>query len=447
MGAARSFDVAVVGGGPAGVAAACAAAASGARSVLVERSPRLGGNAANAFVHTICGLYHQVGSGSTQSRARLAQHGFARRFAEGLIARRGARAPERSGRVWVLATEPRAFAELCQSYCAELGVELLLASRLEGVALGEAGNPSRLELAAGDLESASSALDLEASVLVDATGDATVAALGGAEVHAEPAERLQRPSYIFRLRGVKSEALEGFARMRLTVAVAGAARAGELPEGCESVLVRPGISEGEAYVTLNLRSRPGEAYHPLDPECVRALDARGRLAARAIVPFLRTRPEFEAAEIASWPERIGIRETRRMVGRACVTREDVLKGARRADEVAVSAWPIELWNDHRRAELAYPEDVSSVPLTALVSASHPRLLAAGRCISADHDALGALRVIATSMATGEAAGVAAALACRYHREPASLDPADVRSQMMQAGRSRPSPAEPGTTRS
>jgi hypothetical protein len=93
-----------------------------------------------------------------------------------------------------------------------------------------------------------------------------------------------------------------------------------------------------------------------------------------------------------------------------VPREDDLAGRRRADEVALSTWPIELWADHRRARFEHPAGPCGIPLGALVARGAGRLGLAGRCASATHDAMGALRVLGTALAMGEAIGTAAALA-------------------------------------
>jgi hypothetical protein len=111
-----------------------------------------------------------------------------------------------------------------------------------------------------------------------------------------------------------------------------------------------------------------------------------------------------------------------------VTADDVLGGRRRDDEVALSTWPIELWQDHRRPIFEEPRGACSVPLGALVSRTHPRLGMAGRCVSATHEAHGALRVIGTSLATGEAIGCAAALAAGAGKALGEVAPSSVRSQ-------------------
>jgi hypothetical protein len=399
------FDVVVAGGGTAGVAAAVTAARCGARVLLVERGPALGGNAAHALVHTFCGLY-LAPDGAADAAPVHAHPGFPRRFAESLRATGGAGDPERAGRVFVLPIHPDALERHAAATCAaQASLAVWLDAEVRGACLArERRGASVLEIARRG-----GVVAVESRIVIDASGDAAIAALGGADASYAPADELQCPSYIFRLAGVAPGTAAGFARLQLSVATAGAVRAHALPPACESVLLRPGPRLDEVYVTLNVARPP--RWDPLDEMVVAALEAASREAATALLAYLReTRPAFREARLLAWPRRLGIRETRRVDGYAVVTRDDVLGGLVRDDEVARSTWPIELWNDHRRAVFEHPAGPSSIPLGALVSRSHPRLAMAGRCISATHEALGALRVIGTAMATGEAAGAAAALA-------------------------------------
>jgi hypothetical protein len=429
-----SFDVAVVGGGMAGIAAALSAARLGARTLLIERDHELGGNATQALVHTICGLYRAASEGE----AVPAHRGLPGSFAQALRAAGAAGSPERAGRVYVLPTYPPRAAALAQRLCAaEPSLSVRLGCELVGADLaGDAPASHALWLrdeAAGERE-------IEAAIALDASGDAALGAHGGAQTARVGAHELQIPAYIFCMRGVESSEVEGFARLRLSHAVASAVRSGRLPEGCESVLARPGAEAGEAYLTLNLPRPPGATYAPLDPACLAGLEARARQSAERVADFLRrTRPGFEKSEILAWPRRIGVRETRRLRGIAELTREDVLAGRSRPDEVAVSTWPIELWHDPHRAHLEYPEGPCSIPLGALVSRSHPRLGMAGRCLSASHEALGALRVIGTALATGQAAGVAAALAADAGGGLDAIAAADVRHHIVALDERREAP--------
>lgn len=423
MSGAERFDVAVVGGGPAGVAAALAATRAGARTLLVEREAQLGGNATHALVHTVCGLY--LGD---RDRPVPAQEGLALRFADALARAGGAGAPEAAGRVHYLPIRPPVLASLARTLCEKTeGLALRPATALAGARLAtSSGEGSQLALrgAEGDTRA-------EARVVVDTSGDAAAADLGGADTDMAPAGRLQRASFIVRLEGVEEEGIRGFARLQLSAGVARAARRGELPPDCESVVVRPEGRPGSLYATFTLPPLPDRPYAPHDPAYVEALGTRARDRVEAVVAFLRrARPGFAAARVADWPGRVGVRETRRVRGRAVLSREDVLAGRRRDDEVAVSAWPIELWEDHRRARFEHPAGPCSVPLGALVSRSHPALGMAGRCLSASHEAHGALRVIGTALATGEAIGVAAALAADAGCALADVDPARVRRRIL-----------------
>ncbi len=433
MPAPSHFDVAVIGGGSAGVAAAVSAARCGARTLLVERSDVLSGNVGNAFVHTICGLYLPADEAET----RHAHPGFPRRFAEGLRAAGAAGSAERAGKVHVLPIQPPGFAEFAAKLCARTpGLEVRMRCEVVGAVLAvDGGEPQAFS--ASSLQTG--ATRFTASVFVDASGDASLGWLGGAECSAASPSELQLPSLIFRMGGVDSSELSGFGRLRLSFAVAGAVRSDELPSGCESVLVRPTAVAGEVYVTLNVPRPEGAPYAPLDPVQLDALEQRARASAARVAEFLaRTRQAFAGSRIVAWPRRIGVRETRRLDGVVVLSRHDVLAGRAQEDEVAVSTWPIELWHDHRRAQFEYPAGPCSIPLGALVSRSHPRLGMAGRCLSATHEALGALRVVGTALATGEAVGIAAALAADAGIALAAVPAREVRSKILDlAGREEP----------
>jgi hypothetical protein len=421
----QAFDVAVVGGGSAGVAAALAASDSGARTLLIERCKQLGGNVSQAHVHTICGLFHSAGPAEDASPPRHAHEGFTRRFSDELVRAGAARAPERAGQVWVLPLSPPHYEAQLQTRVEAAapalttwtGAELLRAE----LGADEASSSQLLLRHRGEERS------VEASVVIDTSGDGVLVSRGGAAGDRAAPAQLQRASFIFRLRGVASGALEGFARMRLTATIAGAERSGVLPPGCESVLARPGAS-GEAYVTVNIPPLENQPYLPQEEACRMEMETRGRGFAEAITELLRERYEaFSNARIDAFPRRLGVREGTRLLGRSIVDADDILCGRRREDEVALSTWPIELWHDHRRAQMRYPSAAAGIPLGALVSRSHPKLGMAGRCLSASHEALGALRVLGTALASGDAIGRAAALASASGRSLWQIEASEVRN--------------------
>jgi hypothetical protein len=421
MSGPERFDVVVVGGGPAGLAASLAAARGGAETLLVEREAELGGNAAQALVHTICGLYR-----CDAGQPEPIHAGLPNRIAEALSRAGDAGKPVAAGRVFYLPIRPAGLSALAHTLV-ERSSGLTLALRTNVVAARlAAGEDARLRLAGPSGER-----EVRASQVVDASGDAAAAALAGAAFEQTPLDRLQRTSFIVRVTGVAAEDLGDSARLRLTARVANAARRGVLPVACASLAARPDAQSGDGlYLTLTLPSPTVQPFTGLDAEQIGSLSRSGRRLVTRALDFLRREHEgFADARVAVWPARVGIRETRRLCGRSVDARDDVLLGRRRDDEVACSGWPIELWEDHRRARFAYPMAPCSIPLGALVSASHPSLGAAGRCLSASHEAHGALRVIGTALATGEAIGVAAALAADAGGTLAAVEPARVRARI------------------
>lgn len=415
----ETFDVCVAGGGSAGLAAAVAAARLGARTLLVERHGSLGGMASAALVHSVCGLYKLPGKGA---EAALANDGFAAEFAGRLLASGHAHGPVRMGRVDVLLHRPAAFAQLADAL-----------TRAESPRLSVR---LHTELAGADADTVTLACrgrfqQVRARAWVDTTGDAVLATLRGVPCEMEPAERLQRPAFIFALGGVEAWVLDDDGRLRLARRIVGAVRAGTLPAGMLGAHFRASPQPGEAFVSIDLTG--GDRYDPLDPECLTDLETEGRDLGGLLTAFLQREADgFATAYVAAWPSRAGVRESRRVVGQYRITADDIAAGTAFDDTVAWSAWPMEFRETASGPRLRFPADERScgVPLRALRARDDESLFVAGRCLSCTHEAQAALRVIGTCLPTGEAAGLAAALQAGNR----DCDAAGVRSARQQIAR-------------
>jgi hypothetical protein len=406
-------DVIVAGGGAAGLAAAIAAARSGAETLLIERTGALGGMVSAALVHSICGLYPLASKG--HEPLPFANPFFPAEFAARLCRAGGANGPHRMGRVDVLLQHPTAFARLADEIAGETAK---LRVRLHTEVIAVAGDFQSLEMCCrGRRET------VRARAMVDATGDALVAELGRASVEQAPANRLQRPAFIYALHGVDPSAVGDDARIGIAAQLATAVRQGHLPPGTLGAAFRTSRRGSEVFVTIDLDCA---SYDPLDPDCLTALEQQGRELAVRLSHFLRTDVRgFQQSFISAFPARVGVRESRCLLADYMLEAADLKRSAEFADAIALATWPMELRETARGPRLRFPDDERpcDIPLRSLRARGHANLFAAGRCIGATHEAQASIRVIGTCLATGEAAGIAAAL----HATRSSVDAEMVRA--------------------
>jgi hypothetical protein len=394
-----SYDVVVVGGGAAGLAAAVGAAAEGARTALVERYGFLGGMATAGMVSTICGLYRT----STAGPAEPLNEGFAGTFARRLMSAPGCGAPIRRGRTHVLPYVPFAFACVADEIVSSAPrLDVYLHAYLARVDTGG----RRIEtLYVATWERV---IALTGRSVVDTSGDAVAAWHAGATEMTREADR-QLPSLVFVLQHVDTEALQPGPRVAVLRALLSAEQHGILPKGSSNLVLAPSRQPGEVICKLTLSGITEE--RSAGPDFLTAAEQEGRRRVFAVTEFLKTLPAFSRAFLSHAAPQVGVRETRRVIGRYQLTRDDVLSARKFEDGVARASWPIELWQEgHAGASYEYlPDgDTYDVPLRSLQARDVDNLFVAGRCMSASHDALGSARVIGTCLATGEAAGREAA---------------------------------------
>lgn len=247
--------------------------------------------------------------------------------------------------------------------------------------------------------------------VVESTGDGNFAARAGLPWDMAPSHELQRPAYIFELSPVDEAQWGTTERLALTARVIESIRDGRLPEEARGFVIRPTGWPGRSRVTLDL-SAGGGGYDPLGAQEVERLSREAEATAEKLADFLRVEvAAFAGSAITDKPLRVGIRESRRVRGRHVLTGGDILESAVPADTVCYSAWPMEMHENGKAMRLVYPRSaggVAGVPLRALQVCDVDNVFVAGRCVSCTHEAQAALRVIATSFATGQAAGLAAA---------------------------------------
>lgn len=392
-------DVVVLGAGSAGLAAAVTAARQGASVLLLERHGFAGGMGTASLVHTFCGLYQMGGE-----EPLLANPGFPAEMAERMQQATGASGPVKMGRVWVLMQHPVEFVRIADELLAESGVQVLFHTELVS-AESSADGWSLRAFCRGSL------IQITGKVLIDTSGDAILAGMLGAEAELAESSRLQRPAYVFGIQGV----IGGESGLPLAGRIVDGIRRGLLPKEAFGLHFRGSGRSAEQFGTIDLSASEEGDYDPLDAACLARLERGGRATAVAAIDFLkREAPGWESAYISHWPVRAGVRESRRWKGRRILTGAEILAGTRHPDEIALATWPLEFRETNRGPKLRYPEGdrPAGIPLGCLMPAGLRNIFTAGRCLSCDHDAQASIRVMGTCFATGQAAGIAAALASR-----------------------------------
>jgi hypothetical protein len=156
-----------------------------------------------------------------------------------------------------------------------------------------------------------------------------------------------------------------------------------------------------------------------------------------IAAFLRDYvPGFAEAYVAQSGVQVGVRETRRILGDHMLTGEDILTARKFDDVIARGTYPVDIHDPNGKGTVlrSVPAgDAYDVPLRCLLPRDVDDLLTAGRCISGTHEAHSSYRVTPTAMATGQAAGVCAALAAASGRRPRDVDIAAVQAELIRQG--------------
>lgn len=396
------YDVVVCGGGPAGFIAAIAAAREGARTAIVERYGFLGGMATIGFVNPL--------SVFTYNGEKVVG-GIAWEFIERLQNMGGGLIERPLGNV---AFEPEQYKLMCQRMVLEAGVDLYMHSYISGCVTGN--DDDRKVIRQIIIENKNGTEALSAKIFIDCTGDADLAALSGVEMQPDEGKPLQPLSSYFILGGVNlntpmmREAIhhnrQGVNCHCLPVREKLLALKDKLdipefggPWFCTTL--QPGV------VTVNMSRTSANACN--NRELTKA-ECRLREDSFKMAKILKENvEEFKDSYLINLSIQAGIRETRRIRGIHTVTGEEYLNAVKYPDSISRGAHPIDI---HIAAgaqqNITFLKTPAYVPFRALITPTHSNLIVAGRCLSADKTAFASLRVQASCMDMGQAAGTAAA---------------------------------------
>ena len=406
MSETKRYDVIVAGGGPAGTAAAIAAARLGAVTLLVERLGYLGGMAT---------------AGLVVPHFEVARCGISIELAERMRALGGW-----GTKYWQASYDPELWKHVSEGMALESGVELLMYSQLVGV------ETARGAVAAVTVQAKDGPVRLEASVYVDATGDGDLAYFAKLPFDkGRPKDgKLMPMTMMFRMENVRYEQFNE----------------SQLMNDIRAAAARGGSDYRPPYDRPWIINLPGEGQavsmftHVYDFDATSSSDLtkasiEGRRQAYRAWSFLkRNVAGFEGSRFAGTADHIGVRETRRFKGEYTLSRRDVVEAAPFEDAISLCHFPIDIHEPDRgvQTNLTLKGDYG-IPYRCLLPLGCSNLLLSGRNISGSYEAFASYRVKGIAMSTGQAAGSAAALAAKRGRSPRELDVPELQSVLQRNG--------------
>lgn len=416
-------DVAVVGGGSAGCAAAVVSARHGARTILIESGGFFGGTAV-AVLDTMYGFF-PAGS-DTRIVGGIGWEIASSMLDSGEAVLRGNTYGAGTGVTY----EPEALKVEWDKRILGSGVRPLLHSRMGAVILDEDTVRGVVVL------TRRGPFRVLASRVIDASGDADVAWAAGCSLEMPSEKRRVQPlTTTFRLGGVGEPApTKELHRLMREAAESGDY---ELPrlEGSAHYTVLPGV-----YHTNVTRV---SGIDPTNPWAATAAEIEGRTQAAEYTRFFKDKvPGYESSYLLNTSVWAGTRETRRLLGEYVLTKDDVLDARQFDDAIALCGAPIEdhdggaatIWRYVAAGDDGEPTGRTyGIPYRCLVPKDVEGLLVAGRCLSATHDAHASARSIAQCLSYGHAAGAAAALSVASGKGLKDLDIEVLRSRLADDG--------------
>jgi len=434
-----SCDVLVIGGGVAGFGAAMGAAKAGAKVILAEENGFLGGCATAGLVSPFMTCYDRMGENQI---IRGVFDDLVRR----LVAENGAIPPQdcrnmdgysgynpfHTGHLGTTPFDKEALKRVMEEMCIEAGIAL----KYHYLFVHAEKQDRRLISCV--FATKNGFYRIHATSFIDCTGDADVCYEAGAEcMYAGEHGELQPPSTFFLIDGVNEDTVGAHMgnhslperERRWMDEIQHARERGEFPCGTQKVRIYKQLN-GVFSVNMCQIDRP---FDVTDPDLVTAAEIEGRKQVKMIFDFLKKQiPGFEQIRLLDSSARMGIRESRRVVGEYVLTHEDLLEAKIFDDAIVILSSTVDV---HTSTHVIYTPTNSSasysIPYRATVAKDFDNVWMAGRNVSADRLAHGAVRVMPPSMAMGQAAGIAASIACQRSVKAKDVPYCDLRRILLE----------------
>ena len=429
-----STDVIVVGGGAAGVAAAHTISTQNLKVILIEKYGFCGGGAVAGLSGTICGMYEA--SDKLQNKPKQAVFGFTDEFAKMLEQKGGLTEPIAYGKTFTRVHDPLVWKETADVFLQNRNITTIYHAVVIK-ALVE-GND---KIEGVQVWSKQGTFNIKSKIIIDASGDADVIAMAGLPNFIGDKGKVQNPTMIFKISGVDIETFKQTYGLNSI-----------MPQEVTDLIIKMNKDNSyklpRAKIWLFSTTKPNE----LLCNCTRIIgedgrelnslyykdfteaETQGRKQIREYAKFFKENLKgCEKSFVTDTGTQVGIRQTRQVDGVYKLKNSDVINGKKFKDGIARSPWPIELHSGNKPKVEWLLDDVYEVPLNCFIPKNGEGIIAAGRCLSAEHEAVASARVTAQCFSYGHAAGHAATISIRENMLLRDIKGEDVREILNKEG--------------
>ena len=408
-----STDVVVVGGGAAGVAAANTIANQNLKVVLIEKYGFCGGGAVAGLSGTICGMYEA--SDKLQNKPKQAVFGFTDQFANMLEQKGGLTEPIAYGKTFTRVHDPLVWKETADVFLQNKNITTIYHAVVIKTLVE--GND---KIEGVQVWSKQGTFNIKSKITIDASGDADVIAMAGLPNFIGDKGKVQNPTMIFKISGVDIETFKQTYGLNSI-----------MPQEVTDLIIKMNKDNRyklpRAKIWLFSTTKPNE----LLCNCTRIIgedgrelnslyykdfteaETQGRKQIREYAKFFKENLKgCEKSFVTDTGTQVGIRQTRQVDGVYKLKNSDVINGKKFKDGIARSPWPIELHSGNKPKVEWLLDDVYEVPLNCFIPKNGEGIIATGRCLSAEHEAVASARVTAQCFSYGHAVGHAASISIK-----------------------------------
>lgn len=418
----KKVDLVVVGGGPAGVAAATTASELGLDTLIIEKNGFFGGANVAGYSGTIGGLY----SSSIKNELEQIVFGFAGRFTDKLREKGGILDKVVFGHTALSPHDPLIWKETADELVKNAGVDILFHTMfVEPVMEGD-------HVKGIIVENKDGRAAIEADYFIDASGDGDLAAKAGAPYIYGKDGDIQAMTMVFRLGNVNWAKARNLKLEDVWEKLEEADKTGNynLPRKHPFIFPAPIANQAVMNCTAVI-AEDGRTLYPTKTEDLTYSELEGRKQIREYERFVKDYIEgFENVYVIDTATQIGIRQSRSIECKYTLKNDDVVNARKFDTAIVRSAWPIEIHGGTDGVKIVnLDDDYYEIPFEVMIPQKIKGVLVAGRCISAEHEALASARVVAQCFEEGMAAGIAMYVAKEKQIDPDGVNPYQVIEMM------------------